>query len=181
MKTLFVLITTTLISFNVFAGTGDVDSSQGIQSVRKSLYTDLSKDCVQISSSTDQAPIDFYEGECKAFGGYRLTIEGGDLRYHPSLSFGDKKIDIQTPGSFHDMPSNKIEWVYKHSVDKEGSGKLQWVGLIYRLSQATEDGEKDIQVLYVVRLDGVKSCLVGTTQSNTHAREMAYNSKPGCK
>jgi len=181
MRTL-VTIFTTLVSLSAFAGTGDVDSSQGIQSVRKSLYTDLTKDCVVVAAATDKAPIDFYESECKAFGGYRLKITGSDLRYHPELYFGDKKIEIETPMSFHDTASAKIEWVYGHAIDAEGAGQLEWKGLIYRLNYTNpEDPEKNINTLYVVRLDGAKSCLVGTTQSNTKAREMAFNSKPGCK
>lgn len=167
MKSLITLIGT-LVSLNAFAQTGSV-------------YTDLDKDCVVVSAATDQSPIDFYTAECKAFGGYRLTIEGGDLRYHPTLSFGDKQIDIPTPMGFHDVASKKIEWVYNRNVNKDGVGTLEWKALIYRLSQATEDGEKDTQMLYVVRLDGAQTCLVGTTQSNTKAREMAANSKPGCK
>ena len=181
MKT-FITLITTIFAFNAFAGTGDVDSAKGIQSVRKSLYTDLTKDCVTVSTATQEAPIDFYEAECKAFGGYRLTITGGDLRYHPELYFGDKKIEIETPMSFHDTASTKIEWVFNHSIDKEGAGKLEWKGLIYRLNYTdSEDPNKNTDMLFVVRLDGAKSCLIGTTQSNVKAREMVSSSKPDCK
>lgn len=173
MKTIITLFTT-LVTVNAFAGNA--------QTTRNSLYTDLKNDCVTVSSATDQAPIDFYEAECKAFGGFRLTITGGDLRYHPELYFGNTKIEIETPMSFHDTASTKIEWVYNHTIDNEGAGKLEWKGLIYRLNQVdSENPEKNTDVLYVVRLDGAKSCLVGTTQSNVKAREMVSNSKPGCK
>src|SRR4051812_25370259 len=76
-----------------------------------SVYTDVKKDCLTVSSSNDKAPIDFFASECKAYGGYQLRIAGGDLRYGPELSFGGAQLDLQTPGAFHDMASDKIEWV----------------------------------------------------------------------
>ncbi len=147
----------------------------------KSVYTDTIADCVEISAATEDAPIDFYEADCKSFGGYRLKIEGGDLRYGPELSFGETIFDLQRPGSFHDMGSTKIEWVYKHTLDNEGIGKIQWRGLIYRLSAATEDGERDESILYSIRLDGNKSCFLGMSSTNEKARELVYNSKTDCK
>jgi hypothetical protein len=147
----------------------------------KSIYTDLSKDCVEISSATEQAPIDFYEAECKAFGGFQLRIEGSDLRYSPALSFGEKAIELNRPMSFHDMGSDKIEWMYEISRDEEGSGKMEWKGLIYRLSVADiDDYEKDTSLLYVTRLDGAKSCHLGKVKTNEAARKLVMDSKAKC-
>ncbi len=147
----------------------------------KSVYTDTVADCIVVSSATNQAPIDFSESECKAFGGYRLGIAGGDLRYHPELSYGGSSIDLATPGAFHDVASQKIEWVYKHTIDNEGSGSVKFVGLIYRLSVQKEDGQGNDSILYAVRLDGAKSCLIGSTDDNVKARELVAKSTPGCK
>ncbi|WP_413287717.1 hypothetical protein [Bdellovibrio sp. HCB337] len=181
MKKYMMNLAVLVLSTQALAGVGDVDSSKLLAKNMKSVYTDLSKDCIEISSATDKAPIDFYEADCKSFGGYRLKIEGGDLRYHPSLSFGNKEIEIAIPMSFHDTGSTKIEWVYQLEQNEEGLGKLVWKGLIFRLNHATPDGESDISNLYAVRLDGDKSCLIGTTQDNIKARDLVYNSKPGCK
>lgn len=170
MKTIITLITT-FVTLNAFAATS-----------QKSLYTDLTKDCVAVSSATDQAPIDFYEAECKAFGGYRLTITGGDLRYHPELYFGDTKIEIETPMSFHDTASTNIEWAYTHTIDNEGSGTLVWKALIYRLNSVdSEDPNKNSETLYVVRLKGKMSCLLGQVKTNAEARALAYDAKAICK
>lgn len=165
-------------------GNGDIGSGSNgmLKTTLTSVYTDIQKECVTISAATEKAPIDFFESDCKAFGGYRLQIRGSDLRYHPVLSFGDKEIEIETTYHFHDTGSSKVEWVYKLETDEEGLGNIHWVGLIFRLTEATDsDSGKDVSVLYVVRLDKEKTCLVGKTQSNQKAREMAYNSKPDCK
>lgn len=147
----------------------------------KSIDTDLEKDCVVISASTEQAPIDFYESECKSFGGYQLFISGGDIRYAPVLKYLAHPIKIQHPYSFHDLATNKIEWIYQVKLNEEGMGKLQWKGLVYSLSVADpESGENHLQV-YAVRLDGHRSCLAGITNTQEKARELVYNSTAGCR
>lgn len=148
----------------------------------QSVYTDLKKDCIVVSSATEAAPIDFFTSECKAFGGYTLKESGGDLRYGPELSFNGKEINLQRPSSFHNMGSSKIEWVYDLTSDEEGSGDIKFKALIYRLSVANiEDPYKeDTSVLYVIKLDGEKSCVIGTTKSNTSARALANNVSAPC-
>lgn len=173
MKT-FITLITTLVTVNAFAG--------NTKTTRNSLYTDLNKDCVAVSSATTEAPIDFYAAECKAFGGYRLTITGGDLRYHPELYFGDTKIEIETPMSFHDTASTKVEWAYTHTIDNEGVGTLEWKALIYRLNSVdSEDPNRNSDILYVVRLNGKNSCLLGQVKTNAEARALAYDAKAICK
>lgn len=147
----------------------------------KSIIVNSKNDCIVISSATDQAPIDFYKAECKSFAGFRFFIEGGDIRYGPSLYFGNVKINLQRPHQFHDMASENIEWAYTHDIDNEGSGVLIWKGLIYQLSVADEDGQKDKVVYYAVRLDEKKSCLIGNAETEKAARELVYNSKEDCK
>lgn len=170
-----------LFSISAFAGSGDNQSAPSAKTSFKSVYTDLDKDCTVISAATDKAPIDFYQAECKSFGGYRLQVKGGDLRYHPELSFGDKVLAIKTPSVFHDVASSKIEWVFKHTIDEDGLGEIEWKGLIYRLEiDDLGDVDRSTLLLYAIRLDGEKTCLIGTTQSNAKARELVYNSKSGC-
>lgn len=147
----------------------------------KSVYTDLKTDCIVTSSATDLAPIDFFESECKAFGGFVLKENGGDLRYGPELSFSGKEIDLQRPGRFHNMGSQKIEWVYDVTRDEEGSGELKFKALIFRLSVADEDPDKkDKSVLYVVRLNSEKSCVIGTVSTNEQARALANDAAAKC-
>lgn len=149
--------------------------------VWKSTYTDLKNDCVVISEATDEAPIDFYKTNCKSFAGFSLFIEGGDLRYGPELQFKDSVIDLQRPFQFHDMASDKIEWLYTHEIDNEGSGNIVWKGMIYQLSIADDDGSSDKAVYFSVRLDGEKSCLIGKSETDIEAHELVYHSTEGCK
>lgn len=170
MKSIF-FMATALFSMNNFAAIK-----------WNSVYTDLSKDCVTISSATDKAPIDFFNSECKSFGGFSLFIEGGDLRYGPLLKYNGVEIDLKRPGAFHDTGSTKVEWVYTLEQDAEGLGQLNWKGLIYRLNVASfeEEGKND-SILYSVRLDGEKSCLIGTSKTNEAALNLVKNSKVNCK
>ena len=143
-KVLFSL--TFLISINCFAAP-----------LWESAIVNSENDCVVISSATDKAPIDFYKAECKSFAGFRFFIEGGDIRYSPSIYFGNEKIDLHRPSQFHDMASNNIEWLYTHDIDVEGSGEIIWKGIIYQLAIADEDENgHDKDVFFSVRLDEKK-------------------------
>ena len=146
----------------------------------KSIKTDLSKDCVLISAATEEAPIDFYEAECKAFGGFQFFIEGSDLRYSPRLNFRGEEVSLVRPMSFHDLASNEVEWIYKGQMDNEGAGKISWKGLIYSISAATEDGEGDEVRFYSVKLNGVKSCVVGKTKTAEEARILIESENARC-
>ncbi len=169
MKTKFMFAALVVFSAQAFAGTP----------VWKSVYTDLTKDCVEVSSANQNAEIDFYDAECKAFGGYQLNIEGGDLRYGPALRYNGVMLDVGSTGAFHDTGSTKVEWVYTLSKEVDGAGTLEWKGFIYRLSQATENGSgPDESVLYSVRLNKEQTCLVGTSTTNQAARDLIYNNAP---
>lgn len=151
------------------------------QTKTSSVYTDLKKDCIVVSDATDAAPIDFYTSECKAFGGFTLKESGGDLRYGPELSFEGQEINLQRPPNFHQMGSQKIEWVYDLIRGEEGDGTLKFKALIYRLSIAdVEPDRPDQSVLYVIRLNGKKSCLIGTSKTNEGARQLANNKSAPC-
>jgi hypothetical protein len=134
----------------------------------KSVVTDISHDCVVVSSATEEAPIDFFKSECKSFAGYELSIEGGDIRYHPELSFRGETIDLNNPMSFHDLGSDEITWLYKSQINNEGSGSIEWKGLVYSLSETTED-EDDVIVFHSVYLNGEKSCALSTSKTKEEA------------
>ncbi|AFY01025.1 hypothetical protein [Bdellovibrio bacteriovorus] len=157
-------------------------AEEGRQVSVGSVFTNLSTECVEISAATEQSPIDFYDAECKGFGGYQLNIAGGDLRYHPELAYGGQQIALNNPYSFHDLASPKVEWMYRKTNSLEdGSGSLQWIGFIYRLSEATEDGTSDVEVVYAVRLDGADTCSIGTASTEEQARALVLSSKARCK
>jgi hypothetical protein len=145
----------------------------------KSAYTDLKADCIVVSSSTDKAQIDFYTAECKAYGGYALRITGGDLRYGPELAFNGVQLDLARPFGFHDLGSDKIEWVYDLARDEEGNGEIHFKALIYRLNVADQDGH-DKSFLYVVRLNGEQSCVIGSVTNNEGARDLANDISAKC-
>jgi hypothetical protein len=146
-------------------------------------YTDLSSDCVEVEMATDKAEIDFYTLECSAVGGYKLEISGGDLRYSPTLYWNEKAIEIDKPLSFHQPGSTKVEWIYRLVKSEEGTGSLRWIGFIYRLDLDENGVSKS--VLYAMRLDKSRSCLIGeipaSPEANVQARELVYKSKPDCR
>jgi hypothetical protein len=146
-----------------------------------STYTDLKADCVIVSQATDKAPIDFFSSECKSFGGYRLQETGSDLRYGPALSLNGNDLEIGRPGSFHEMDSTKVEWMYTVSRDEEGSGEIEWKGFIYRLSVDNSEGTGSSSNLFVVRLDGEKTCFLGNAKTNEAARALVKNAKATCQ
>lgn len=144
-----------------------------------SVYTNVKADCLDVSVPTDKAEIDFYDASCKSYGGFDLRISGGDIRYSPRLSFGATEINLINPYSFHDLGSDKIEWVYSLTRDEQGAGTLVWKGLIYRLNVQNNETMKDESLLYVVRLDGENSCSIGTAKTNEEARNLVL-SKARC-
>lgn len=141
-----------------------------------SQYTSLApKDCVTLDSDSlhPNPEIDFYEAECPAFGGYQLTVGGGDLRYHVGLSYNGKSIELVSPPSFHDVGA-KAEWRFKR-IEKTGDGdykplSAEPIGLIYRLNMDSYDENtgknKTIQELVVVRLKGSESCVIGRVKQS---------------
>lgn len=150
----------------------------------ESSFIDIDKDCVVVSSATENAPIDFFESECRSYGGYRLSIKGSDLRYSPRLSYLGREIEILRPMSFHDMNDSQIEWIYSLDVDDEGSGQIDWKGLIYQLSVADVEEEEgsigDRPVYYAVRLQGEQTCVIGTVETSAEARVLIADPATPC-
>lgn len=145
-----------------------------------SIYTDLTKDCVTISSSTQKAEIDFIDEECKAFGGFKLGVVSGDSRSQIRLTYGQTEVQAPVPGGFWNVSSDKVEWVYSRVVDQQGNGDLTWQALIYRLD-STIEGDIGTSDLYVIRLRNEKSCFLGQVKTNEAARALAYNLHAPCR
>lgn len=170
MKKLAFLLIVPSLSLSAFAKT-ETSSS----------YTDMKADCIVVSMASEDAPMDFYGSECKSYGGYTLKETGSDLRYGPELAYKDTEIDLQRPGNFHNMGSEKIEWIYDLTRGEEGDGELKFKALIYRLSVADSNpNKKDKSVLYVVRLDKENSCIIGTASTNQAARKLANDPNAKC-
>jgi hypothetical protein len=170
-----IFATITLSTLTAFAG-------QGEQTTIESVYTDLNKECIVVEAATENAEIDFFTSECKSFGGFQLSITGGDVRYHPELSYGGQNLNLPTPGHFHDLGSDKVEWMYRKTTSlQDGSGSLTWLGFIYSLNVDNGQGTDSNHIIYAVRLDGANTCMIGTATTNEQARSLVQNSKPGCK
>jgi len=152
-----------------------------------SRYTSVApKDCRTIESSelVKNPEIDYYTGHCPGFDGYTVVISGGDLRYSLGLIYRGRNLNFTRIGSFHEMGSTKIEW--RGPVDSNG-GVRRFNSLIYRLSiQAFDDqpGPRNFTRLFVVRLNGTRSCLIGTVEPsatmNAEARAIADDLSRPC-
>lgn len=164
MKTLFALVFA--ISMNAFAA-------------NDSVYTSVAqKDCrVTESSEWKKNPeIDYLTMFCAGKGGYKVKISGGDLRYPLFLIAGGRTITLTEIGAFHELGSDRIEW-------RGPAGTDRFTSLIYRLSIADENGNMSPS-LYVVRLAGRASCVIGTVPQgnnmNERARQIADNENARC-
>jgi hypothetical protein len=155
-----------------------------------SKYTPLTpKECATLDSS-DFDPnfeIDYYSGICPSFGGYGVTVEGGDLRYDVSLSYGGKKINSHSDVRFH-SPGSKAEWLFQGITDPETNRySVKLVGFVHRIyaQDIKPDGtDKNVQELEVYRLNGDDSCLIGrvkqVSKMNQKARDLVYSKNTKC-
>ena len=156
----------------------------------ESVYSSIKDtDCVIYDSSElhEEPEIDFLTAECPAFGGYRVMISGGDIRYNLGLSYNGTKINTLQPEGFHNTGSNVIEWRFNR-VQRLGYFEAKYTALIYRLSVSeyneTANENQDVTKLVVVRLSGEQSCIIGvfTNESNDNnlARKIADNPDAKC-
>lgn len=140
-----------------------------------SVYTSVAvEDCKTIEASwLEQEPeIDYYTGHCTGKDGYKVVISGGDIRYSLSLIYKGTEVTLTNIGAFHDMGSEKIEW--RGSVNKDGKIN-SFHSLIYRLSIAdyATDYVENVDTLFVVRLKGANSCVIGTVKQSLDMNEQA--------
>ena len=174
MKAL-ILLTSLLLPLSSFA-----------ESKSSSIYTSVAvKDCKTIESSENEAEpeIDYYTGHCEGKNGYTVQISGGDIRYSLSLIYGGEQVEFTRIGAFHDMGSDKVEW--RGKVNKDGS-VTKFHSLIYRLNihGYGENYDESRDSLFVVRLNGKKSCLIGQVEQsknmNAEARKIADDMSKKC-
>ena len=96
-------------------------ASNKVMAANDSFYTSVAvKDCLTMESSEleENAPIDFYYGECPGISGYQVYVRGGDLRYNLQFAFNGVAIRLPMLASFHDLGSEKIEWRYISNPDQ---------------------------------------------------------------
>gem|GEM_PF-6374361 len=145
-----------------------------------SKLTDIDKDCVYHAESTQKADEDFSRRECVAFGGYGLFIEGANLHYSPALEFNGKLVHSHSEEAIHTTGSQKIEWIYEKISESDGMGEVRWKGLIYTLSIAQNNNEKDSIKKFALRLNGAKSCYLGEVQDLDDALNKIKDEKSPC-
>ncbi len=148
----------------------------------QSKYTSVHENaCVTIEDSklNPNSEIDYYTGYCKGFNEYAVVISGSDLRYNLSLLYQGNEVKFPAPQGFYGPGSNNIEW--RGTVNKDGS-LTQFHSLIYRLNiEYVGANGNSVQEdhLYVVRLAGLKSCVIGdigpVANMNVEARKIADN------
>ncbi len=150
----------------------------------QSVYTSIEDaDCKTIKVATETDPIDFYTGECVGLDGYSVLVTGGDLRYSIELKVDEKTVELTHLGAFHSPGSDKIEW--RGPVK---NGEVQPYALIFRLNIDDSFDQNDLPVgtdsLFVVRLDGAQSCVIGVvrqqSEMNNKARAIADDIKLPC-
>lgn len=112
---------------------------------------------------------------CPTFGESMVFIMPFDYGYYLQLRTGGVPIDLHGAWAQSSLTGKVVEWRYR---DKDGKRTAH--GLIYRVKNMLpgSDGES---VLMVVRLRGSKSCVVGSTKSNSDARKMADDMSKGCE
>ena len=135
-----------------------------------SVYTTTDpKKCVTMSSSDDdkegEDQGDYFEGECPGYGSYRIIVTGGDLRYHIDIEHDGIRTSLrsaldQVSGEFPSLANNTLEWRIA-VTDK----LVVPYALIYRIGAKDPGNGKKKEVLVVVKLDGVDSCVFGSVKA----------------
>ncbi len=141
----------------------------------------LHEDCKRLDTPPEGEPDWAGEYDCPGFGGYEVRIGTADLRSSLSLVKDGQAIhfgsdpNFKEPGQFAYVTDKKIEWRYRRSGDEERAHAL-----IFRVFGQDPETYKDVSHLTVARLEGSRGCVLGTTASNTEAREMADDVSRRC-
>ena len=142
------------------------------------MITDTDRDCLLVSSSTDQSDEVFYESECKAFAGYTLKIVGKEDRVGPTLSYRGFDITLKDPDFPHKLASKNIEWFFSRSQYPNGSGTVDWFGMMYQFEVQTPKG-KVLQYYGLLLLKG-QTCVVGVSESRDAVIRAVYDGGSKC-
>lgn len=141
------------------------------QAKSESVYTSIDvDDCKVISAAwlEKEPEIDHYTGHCAGKDGYTVVISGGDERYDLSLIYQGAEVNLTNIDGFHDLAGLKVEW---HSEISQGT-KSPFHSLIYRMSESDDNGDAT-ETLYVVRLKGAQSCVVGKVAQSANMNKKA--------
>jgi hypothetical protein len=142
------------------------------------MITDTDRDCLMVSSSTDASDEVFYESECKAFAGYNLKIVGKEDRIGPALSYRGFDITLKDPDFPHKLASKNIEWFFTRSYYPNGSGTVDWFGMLYQFEVQTPQG-KELQYYGLHLLKG-QTCVVGISNSRDDVVRAIYDGGSTC-
>ncbi len=131
-----------------------------------SVYTSVKeKDCQVLEQGRDSSV-----SKCPSQGTYQLFFHYGDARDWLVIKKAGKIVidlydDIlsKAPGNFPEIPG-PMEW-----RSKENS----LIALIFRVFGSSVDGQQKKSKLFVVKLEGSKACLIGSTTSNKQAIKIA--------
>jgi hypothetical protein len=169
MKIRFVLLILAFITVGTVAKAGQEIGN---------MITDTDRDCLMISSSTDQSDDVFFESECKAFAGYDLKIVGKEDRVGPTLSYRGFDITLKDPDFPHKLASKNIEWFFSRSYFPNGSGTVDWFGMMYQLEVQTPQGK--VLQYYGLHLLKGQTCVVGVSESRDTVIRAVYDGGSTC-
>lgn len=142
------------------------------------MITDIDRDCLMVSNSTDDSDEVFYEAECKAFGGYVLKIVGEEDRVGPTLSYRGFDITLKSPDYPHKLASKNIEWHFSRSHYPNGKGTVDWFGMLYQFEVQTPRGP-ELQYYGLHLLRG-QTCVVGISTSRDIVIRAIYAGDSKC-
>ncbi len=151
-------------------------------------YSDLAH-CKTVKKSGPKSDMDFISMRCEGHDGYDVSIDGGDARTWLTLKKGTMEIrlpagegastaaGIQGELAFPYVIQAKLEWRYKME-----DGRKKLLALIYRMGGAEakayflQGDQKEISLLYIVRLGEQNAQVIGYTKTNEEAHRIADNS-----
>ena len=125
------------------------------------VYTNVSRNNCAIIENNEE--YDSMKYECPSLGNYRIHIDGADLRYGLTLQYKGDDVALPEIDPFHMPGSSVIEWRYK-IVD----GKVNYYGLLFRLEISTGNPGETDSILYAVRLNGKKSCVINQYRESNY-------------
>jgi len=141
------------------------------------------KSCKDIPQPKAMEGDDSFKQRCPGRDGYTVYEEGGDNRSWLVLEKGKQRIELQGIATedavFPVLWGGKLDWRYQVK-----NGQKQLVALIFRMGgydhKSYEAGnyEKKTTMLYVLRFDGSRHCILGKSPSNEEARKLADNGAP---
>ena len=150
----------------------------------KSVQTSIEESkCIKIKSheydrESVARPYEYQELECPGLGGYQVFYSGKDQKYLIGLKYNGQVINFEAPSTLHEIAQKNIEWRVEQNLNETAEFKA----LLFQVNMIDENSEalKKTEVIYVVRLNGEKSCLLSKSPDWKSATEIADNPKSKC-